>query len=118
MAGLPYHPYRRQALAAAVATWLLFVWLILVVDPSFVADVGWEYSYLPLLLLVLASVGLTLWGITGRWKRTGLWTLIIVVSLWLRINQLDSIVNLILLFSFGAVWEYYWRLSKVRNLIN
>lgn len=118
MAGLPHHPYRKQALIAATATGLLTVWLVVMVDPAFVADVLWKSSYFPLLLLLFAFVSLTLWGLTGRWKRTGLWTLVITLSFWLRINQLDSIINMFLLIAFGIVWEYYWRLSKSHTLIN
>lgn len=118
MAGLPHNIYRKQALVAAIATWLAFIWLVLMVDPTFTANVGWKLSYLPFFILVSLAVCLTLWGLSGRWKRSGLWTLIITVGLWLRLNQLDSIINTVLLLAFGLVWEYYWKLSKANNLIN
>ena len=118
MAELPHYPYRKQVLVMATATWIVFIWFVTMVDPLFVAHVGWKSSYLPLLILSFLAFGLTFWGITGRWKRSLLWTTIVTVAVWLRMNQLDSIVNLVLLIAFGAVWEYYWHSSKMGNLIN
>jgi hypothetical protein len=118
MAGLPHHPYRLQAVVMALITWLVLAWVILMVDPTFIQDVGWKFSYAPFLLMIFAAVGLTFWSFTGRWKQAGLWTAIITTSVWLRINQLDSVINTVLLIAFGFVWEYYWRLSKTNSLIN
>jgi hypothetical protein len=115
---LPVFPYRKQILVAAIATWTTLLWMLLVIPPTFFADVLWRNSFLPLLLLIGLAVGLTLWAITGRWKRAGLWASIITVAAWLRINQLDTLINIGLLLAFGVVWEYYWRYQRPSSLIN
>lgn len=105
-------PYRNQLFVATLVHGLLLVGLVVFVNPNFVMNIGWRQSYLPFLYIVFAFLFFLLWSITSRWKRSLLWSLILLSLLWLRINQLDEIVNIILLIVFGCVWEYYWKLSK------
>ena len=112
MALLPYNPYRRQLTVMACATWMVFLGILLmIVPPAFVKDVAWRSSYLPFFILAFLGLFLSIWAVTGRWKRSSLWAGIVTVGLWLRVNQLDAPWNILLLVSFGCVWEYYWHLS-------
>jgi hypothetical protein len=106
---LPYYAYRRQTALMAGVTWFVLLIFILWFEPEFVRDVPVRNSYLPFFMLVFAFFYWTLLSLTGRWKRSLLWTFITTAVIWLRINQLTSLINLGLLLSFGVIWEYYWR---------
>jgi len=110
MQRLPYNPYRKQLVLVALITWLVLCGTMMIVSPDFVRDVWWRNSYTPFFILLLLALFWSLWAITGRWKRSGLWTIILTTGIWLRTTQLDSIWNMMLLISFGVVWEYYWNL--------
>ena len=111
MSLLPYNPYRKQLALMALSTWVVLFGCLMIVPPSFVKDVVWQSSYLPFFVLIILSLFWSIWSITGRWKRSGLWSIIATVGLWLKINQLDSPWNILLLLGFGGVWEYYWNLA-------
>ena len=109
---LPFNLYRKQLSVMALSTGFVFFGCLLLVTPAFVKDVGWPNSYLPFFELLLLSIFFAIWAVTGRWKRSGLWSVIMSAGIWLRVYQLDSIWNILLLISFGIVWEYYWHLTK------
>lgn len=111
MSWLPFNPYRKQLALTTLVTWMVLWGLVMIVPPAFVKDVGWRSSYLPFFGLVLSGLYLGMWTVTGRWKRSGLRSLVVTVGLCLRVYQLDSAINLILLISFGGIWEYYWHIS-------
>lgn len=113
---LPYNPYRKQLFVMATATWLVLVGLLIVVLPTFVENVIWYGSYLPFFLLLFLSLLWSIWGLTGRWKKSILWSFIVTTVVWLRVNQLDSPINFLLILGFGGVWEYYWHLVHIQQL--
>lgn len=112
MGVFPYHPYRKQMLVMAGATWLVLVLLLLFIQPIFIKDVGWSGSYFPFFVLVELALFWSIGGISGHWKRSLMWSGAGTLLVYLRVNQLDSWINSVLLFGFCFIWEYYWYLSK------
>jgi hypothetical protein len=108
----PYNPYRKQMLVMAGGTWIVLLLQLLFIPPFFLKDVGWRDAYLPFYIMLALALFWSIWGISGRWKRSGTWSGAGVLLIYLRINQLDSWVNTLLLLGFCLVWEYYWYLSK------
>lgn len=103
----------RSALAyLGLITLLTLAGLVLLIEPAFVKDVWFPGSYLPFYMLLGLGCFWLMWAITLRWKRSLLWCVIMLVFVWLRINQLDLPWNLFLLIAFGLIWEYYWRIAK------
>jgi len=112
MLALPHNPYRKQLLVMATGTWVFFGLFLLYIRPQFVQNVGRENSYLPFFVIIFVGMLWSWWGITGRWKRSLLWSGIVALSVWLRVNSLLSIINVVLLLGFGGAWEYYWHLCR------
>ncbi len=112
MLALPYNPYRKQLLTMAGGTWFVFGLILLLVRPMFVQNVGWRDSYLPFFVIWFLGAFWLGWGLTGRWKRSLLWSSIGLIAFWLRIHSLFTLINLGLLLAFGGVWEYYWHLCR------
>lgn len=112
MGVLPHNPYRKQMLVMATATWITLALMLLFIQPTFLKDVGWKNSYLPFFVTLELALFWSIWGISGRWKRSGTWSGAGVLYVYLRVSQLDSWMNILLLFGFCFVWEYYWYLSK------
>lgn len=108
--------YWRQQVVMAGMSWLGLAALVALVEPSYVADVLWRESYLPLLLLFGLGWFWLLLGISGRWKRGLLWSSSLTALLWLRMMRLDNWTTVGLLVAFNLVWAYYWKISKYENI--
>lgn len=109
---LPPFKYRIQVLLAAGITGCVLLCMFLFMEPDFVKDVIYPGSFGPFFILVWFTGFLGWWGISGRWKRSLLWNSIGVTAIGLRLYQLDTWFNWLLLICFGVVWEYYWKISK------
>jgi len=109
---MPHFKYRRQIGLMAYVTWLMMASILMFVPPAFIQNVVWPESYLPFFIVLLLGCFWSFWAATGRWKRSMLWSLIFTAGVGLRVNQLDSWFNLLLLFGFGVIWEYYWHETK------
>jgi hypothetical protein len=109
---IPPNPYRKQQMILLLVTAAVLAGLLFLVPPSFVADVWWPQSYTPLLILVMMFVFLLILVITNRWKKSLLWAVVASTALWLRLQALDTWLNVGLLISFLLVFEYYWKLGK------
>jgi len=116
MLALPFNPFRKQQVVLSIGTWFFVGMFLVFVRPSFVQNLGFPDSYLPLIVFIFLGLFWTLLSVSGRWKRSLLWSLLFIVGLWLRIFSLFSFIHLLLLLSFGIVWEYYWHLSHQPNL--
>ena len=112
MGVFPYHPYRKQMLTMAGSSWFLLVLVVLFIQPEFLQNVGWRNSYLPFFIILELAFFWTVWGVSGRWKRSLMWSGAGTLCIYLRVNLLASWINVLLLFGFCCVWEYYWYLSK------
>lgn len=112
MLKIPPNPYRKQQMILLLINCLTLAGLLFLVPPAFVADVVWPQSYILLLLLVMVSIFWFMLILTYRWKKSGLWAVIAGVYLWLRIQALDTWINVGLLLAFLLVFEYYWKLGK------
>lgn len=107
------NPYWRQQLVMAAISWMALLALVMLIEPSFVADVLWRGSYLPFFGFLWLGCFWLLTSISGRWKRSLLWSSSLVGWAILREMQLDSWLTVGLLVAFNLVWAYYWKLSAV-----
>lgn len=96
----------------AGVSWLALGWLIIRIEPAYVADILWKESYLPFFSLVWLGWFWLLTAVSGRWKRSLLWASSVTGWLWLRGMQLDTWLTIGLLTAFNLVWAYYWKLSQ------
>ncbi len=108
---LPNNPNRSPQLFLSFVSFLNLLWLILFIEPQFVAHLIFPNSFFPFFCLVLLTLFWGLSGFTGRWKQSLLWSLSLTGFLWLHMSQLDNWLTLILLLAFNIVWGYYWHLS-------
>lgn len=93
-------------------SWTWLVYILLMIDPSWVADLPFTNSYGPFVGALAAAIG-TLCFLVTRHLR---WSLMVSVGVgvvtWLRVNHLDSWFHLSLLLGLFGVIEYLWSLSR------
>jgi hypothetical protein len=96
----------------AIVSWLALAWMVIWVEPNYVANILWKESYLPFYSLFWWGWFWLLTAMSGRWKRSLLWASSLTCWLWLRSMQLDTLWTIGLLLAFNLVWAYYWKISK------
>jgi hypothetical protein len=99
----------------AILCWLSVAWLIIFVDPAIIADYPLAHSYGLFVGLITLAVALTGYQLTHKFKLTLFIILIFVFTLYLRINQIGLIYNLLVLIAPLIFFKLLHHFQKPRS---
>lgn len=89
--------------------WAMMGIVVWKVDPETIKNVLIPNSYLPMGVLTSLGIFLLLCVLLMSAKRAIIWTILLIVFIYLRIFQLGTIMNGLLLLGLGVVVEIYRR---------
>jgi hypothetical protein len=95
--------------------WLTIAYVILNVDPDNVRDFVFPGSYFPMILLVAGGIFWLLSILFMSALRAMWWTIGISLFLFLRLMQLGTLMNGILILGLLVSWEVYTFRTKASN---
>ena len=93
--------------------WGLVVWMLIYVDPLIVRDYLLPQSYILFMVPVMIAVGYSVWLVTHHFVRVVVWSMLLVILLYLCIAGMGNWLNVLLLVGLLATFEYY--LSTFHN---
>lgn len=88
--------------------WLAVILLVLFVDPKNLKDILFINSYLPMMILLFGAFFWVMTIIFMSTRRAIMWTMAIILFIYLRIWGMGNILNAILIFGILGSLEIYW----------